>query len=94
MLKKLSTIPFKGTVEQDEQLNCVINKYKGDKSRSLDKSGVGLGMFISKTIIEAHGETISVASDYGQSCEFTFTLARTLPPTPKGRATHTQGGNP
>ena len=68
--------------------------YKGDKSRSLDKSGVGLGMFISKTIIEAHGETISVVSDYGQNCEFTFTLARTLPPTPKGRATHTQGGNP
>ena len=68
--------------------------YKGDKSRSLDKSGVGLGMFISKTIIEAHGETISVVSDYGQNCEFTFTLARTLPPPPKGRATHTQGGNP
>ena len=33
MLKKLSTIPFKGTVEQDNQLDCVINKYKGDKSR-------------------------------------------------------------
>ena len=33
MLKKLSTIPFKGTVEQDNQLNCVIEKYKGDKSR-------------------------------------------------------------
>ena len=68
--------------------------YKGDKSRSLDKSGVGLGMFISKSILEAHGETISVASEYGQNCEFTFTLARTLPPAPKGRATHTQGGNP
>ena len=68
--------------------------YKSDKSRGLDKSGVGLGMFISKTIIEAHGETIAVASEYGKNCEFTFTLARTLPPTPKGRATHTQGGNP
>ena len=68
--------------------------YKSDKSRSLDKSGVGLGMFISKTIIEAHGETISVASDYGKNCEFTFTLARTLPPAQKGRASHSQGGNP
>ena len=33
MLKKLSTIPFKGTEEQEQQLNAVIAKYKGDKSR-------------------------------------------------------------
>jgi signal transduction histidine kinase len=68
--------------------------YKSDKSRSLDKSGVGLGMFIAKTIIEAHKETISVSSEYGQNCTFTFTLARTEPPASKGRLGHTQGGNP
>ena len=33
MLKKLSTIPFRGTEEQQQQLNAVIEKYKGDKSR-------------------------------------------------------------
>ena len=33
MLKKLSTIPFQGTKEQEQQLNAVIEKYKGDKSR-------------------------------------------------------------
>jgi NADH:ubiquinone oxidoreductase subunit E len=33
MLKKLSTIPFAGTEEQDKQLALVIEKYKGDKSR-------------------------------------------------------------
>ena len=33
MLKKLSTIPFCGTAEQEEQLNSVIAKYSGDKSR-------------------------------------------------------------
>lgn len=59
--------------------------YKSDKSRSLDKTGVGLGMFIAKTIIDAHKETISVTSEYGQNCAFTFTLARTDPPAPKGR---------
>ncbi len=68
--------------------------YKGDKSRGLDKSGLGLGMFISKTIIEAHGETVSVSSDYGKNCEFTFTLAHVDPPSQKGRAAHNQGGNP
>ena len=68
--------------------------YKSDKSRSLDKSGVGLGMFISKTIIDAHGETISVSSEYGRYCEFAFTLARTDPPSQKGRSAQPQGGNP
>lgn len=77
-----------------EDLPFVFERfYKSDKSRSLDKSGVGLGMFISKTIIEAHGETISVSSDYGHSCTFTFTLPRTEPPA-KGRPSHVQGGNP
>lgn len=71
--------------------------YKSDKSRSQDKSGVGLGMFIAKTIIDAHKETISVASDYGQNCEFTFTLARTEPLAPRARGSaggSTTGGTP
>ena len=33
MLKKLSTIPFAGTAEQEAKLADVIAKYKGDKSR-------------------------------------------------------------
>jgi signal transduction histidine kinase len=48
--------------------------YKGDKSRGLDKSGVGLGLFISKTIMDAHREKIWVQSEQGRYCEFCFTL--------------------
>ena len=33
MLKKLSTIPFQGTAEQEQQLNAIIEMYKNDKSR-------------------------------------------------------------
>ena len=33
MLKKLSTIPFAGTAEQEAQLDAVIAKYQGDTSR-------------------------------------------------------------
>nr|MBQ4320444.1 HAMP domain-containing histidine kinase [Clostridia bacterium] len=51
--------------------------YKSDKSRGLDKTGVGLGMYISRTIIDAHDERIWVESDYGENCEFSFTLSRT-----------------
>ena len=76
-----------------EDLPFVFDRfYKSDKSRSLDKSGVGLGMFISKAIIDAHGESISVASEYGRYCEFTFTLARADSPLQKGRAVPPQGG--
>lgn len=50
--------------------------YKGDKSRGMDKTGVGLGMYIAKTIIEAHGETITVSSKYGENCEFVFSLKK------------------
>ena len=48
--------------------------YKSDKSRGLDKSGVGLGLYIAKTIIDAHDEQIFVSSEYNKFCEFTFTL--------------------
>lgn len=48
--------------------------YKSDKSRGLDKAGVGLGLFISKTIILAHNQDIWVRSNYGKNCEFCFTL--------------------
>lgn len=60
-----------------EDLGMVFERfYKSDKSRGLDKSGVGLGLFISKTIISAHGEKIWVESEYGKNCEFFFTLSR------------------
>ena len=48
--------------------------YKSDKSRGLNKTGVGLGLFIAKTIIDAHHETIWVESKFQENCCFNFTL--------------------
>ncbi len=65
-----------------EDLPFVFERfYKSDKSRGLDKSGLGLGLYISKTIIQAHGETISVESEQNAFCEFRFTLKKAAPGT-------------
>jgi len=48
--------------------------YKSDRSRSLDKKGTGLGLYICKTIINRHGEDIQVKSVMGEYTEFEFTL--------------------
>lgn len=76
--KVLVSVYNEGQGISTEDLPYVFERfYKSDKSRGLDKSGVGLGLFIAKTIIQAHGERIWVESEAGKWCEFHFTLPRT-----------------
>lgn len=73
--KVLVSVYNQGEGISEEDLPYVFERfYKADKSRGIDKKGVGLGMFISKTIIDAHGEEIHVKSKKNEFCEFTFTL--------------------
>lgn len=46
--------------------------YKTDKSRSQDKSGVGLGLYIVKTVLKLHKGGIEARSSEGNYCEFEF----------------------
>lgn len=48
--------------------------YKSDKSRSLDRTGVGLGLYIVKNVINLHQGEIRVRSVEGEFCEFSFWL--------------------
>ena len=64
-----------GEIIPPEDLAMIFDRfYKIDQSRGLDKTGVGLGLYICKTIIDAHGELIFVESKDGFGTEFTFTL--------------------
>ena len=57
-----------------EELPLVFDRFhKLDKSRSKNRDGWGLGLYIVKTIVCSHGENISVTSRDGKT-EFTFTL--------------------
>ena len=58
-----------------EELPLLFERFhKSDKSRSEDKDGVGLGLYIVKTILEQHKEKIDVTSENGVTT-FSFSLA-------------------
>ena len=58
-----------------EELPLIFDKfYKTDKSRGLDKTGVGIGLYLSNSIIRLHEGKISVDSSEGVSTEFSFTI--------------------
>jgi signal transduction histidine kinase len=48
--------------------------YRGEKSRSRQTGGAGLGLAIARGIVEAHGGEISVESQLGSGSTFCFTL--------------------
>ena len=65
----------KGIIKED--IEFIFDRfYKGDKSRSKDKSGFGLGLFIVKSIINIHNGNITVESEYEKSTTFTITLPK------------------
>ena len=72
--KAYVSISNDGDTIPPEELSLVFDRFhKLDKSRSQNRDGWGLGLYIVKTIVCSHGEDISVSSKDGKT-EFTFTM--------------------
>lgn len=69
----LSIIDRGETIPEDELSSIFQRFHKSDRSRSLDRDGVGLGLYIVKTILDSMGEDIWVRSANGET-EFRFSL--------------------
>ncbi|MCQ2557951.1 MAG: HAMP domain-containing histidine kinase [Oscillospiraceae bacterium] len=73
--KAYISIKDEGETIPPDDLPFIFDRFhKSDRSRSLDKDGVGLGLYLVKSIINGHDEDIGVKSENG-STEFVFTLS-------------------
>ena len=73
--KAYVSVKNRGETIPPEDLPFIFDRFhKSDRSRSLDKDGVGLGLYLVKSIINSHDEDIAVKSEDGVT-EFVFTLS-------------------
>ena len=74
--KALISVRNEGETIPAEEIPLLFERFhKSDKSRSEDKDGVGLGLYVVKTILDQHKEHIAVTSENGLT---TFTFSVTL----------------
>ena len=73
--KAYVSIGNQGETIPPDQLSHIFDRFhKADSSRSTHKDGVGLGLYIVKTLLNTYKEDITVTSEDGFT-EFTFTLS-------------------
>lgn len=60
----------------EDQERIFQNAVRGTGARSSGPAGLGIGLHIVKTIVEAHGGAVGVKSRRGQGADFWFTLPR------------------
>ena len=61
-------------ISKEDAAHIFERFYKADKSRSINKKGTGIGLYLVKSIIEEHGEDIILTSKEGEFAKFMFSL--------------------
>ena len=86
--KAYVSVKNRGETIPADDLPLIFDRFhKSDRSRSLDRDGVGLGLYLVKSILDAHNEDIAVTSADGLTeFVFTLTLAREKPRSEKAKA--------
>ncbi len=64
-------------ISEVDQSKLFTKFFRADNSSTRQVSGTGLGLFITKHLIEAHGGEIRVESEEGRGTIFSFTLPQT-----------------
>lgn len=69
------TVADTGIGIPEDKLDRIFESFEqGDGSTAREYGGTGLGLAVTKQLVELHGGTISVASTVGKGSQFTFTL--------------------
>ena len=64
--KAYVSVQNRGETISKEELPLIFDRFhKTDRSRSMDRDGVGLGLYIVKTIMDRHNGDIYVTSEEG-----------------------------
>ena len=72
--KAIVTVRNTGNTIPAQEIPLLFERFhKSDKSRSVDKDGYGLGLYVVKTILNQHKEKITVTSENGVTA-FSFTV--------------------
>lgn len=94
----VSVFDFESTVEitvkdnvigiEKNQLDKIFDRfYQVDKSLSRSAEGVGIGLFLVKTLVELHGGKISIESEVGIGSTFKIELPVIIAPTSNRKST-------
>jgi signal transduction histidine kinase len=71
----LISVSDTGVGIQQEDVDRLFDKYEQARSRATrGEKGTGLGLYITRQLVELHGSKIEVKSEIGRGSTFTFTL--------------------
>jgi signal transduction histidine kinase len=76
----VTTVTDHGPGIPPEELPQLFERYRRARAALETREGLGLGLYITKGLVEAHGGRIWAESRVGQGSSFSFTL-----PVAKGR---------